>query len=64
VLVVGGDVVERRKVRTGRRRPGEVEIVSGLVAAERVVIRGVQNVRSGSVVREAPTFATTSPAGG
>ena len=52
LMVVGGDVVERRQIRTGRRRPGEVEIVSGLAASERVVIRGVQNVRSGATVRE------------
>ncbi len=57
VMVVGGNVVERRQVRTGRRRPGEVEIVSGLEAAERVVIRGVQNVRSGTTVREAAPAA-------
>ncbi len=53
LMVVVGDVVERRQVRTGRRRPGEVEIVTGLAASERVVIRGVQNVRAGSAVREA-----------
>ncbi len=53
VMVVAGGVVERRQVRTGRRRPGEVEIASGLAPAEKVVIRGVQNVRSGSAVREA-----------
>ena len=64
VLVVNADVVERRQVRTGRRRPGEVEIVSGLAASERVVIRGVQNVRSGSVVREAPAPVAVAPAGG
>jgi membrane fusion protein (multidrug efflux system) len=52
VLVVVNGVVERRKVKTGRRRPGEVEIVSGLVAHERVVTRGVQNVRAGTLVHE------------
>jgi membrane fusion protein, multidrug efflux system len=58
VMVVAGGVVERRQVHTGRRRPGEVEIVSGLAPAEKVVTRGVQNVRSGAPVREA------APAGG
>lgn len=52
VLVVVDGVVERRKVKIGRRRPGEVEIVSGLSPDERVVTRGVQNVRAGTTVRE------------
>jgi membrane fusion protein (multidrug efflux system) len=30
VFVVRDDVVERREVRTGKRRPGDVEIVSGI----------------------------------
>ena len=38
VLVVGPDnVVERRRVESGRRRPGEVEILDGLQAGERVI---------------------------
>lgn len=57
VLVVGeGDVVERREVRSGRRRPGEVEILEGLEEGERVITEGTQIARPGSVVRaiEAP----------
>lgn len=57
VFVVGeGNVVERREVRTGRRRPGEVEISDGLLDGELVITEGGQKVRPGSVVTlvEAP----------
>jgi membrane fusion protein (multidrug efflux system) len=51
VLVVGpDDVVEKRKVETGRRRPGEVEILGGLREGERVVAEGTQKARPGSRV--------------
>lgn len=51
VFVVRDDVVERREVRTGKRRPGEVEIVEGLREHEHVVIEGTQNVRDGTRVK-------------
>lgn len=51
VFVVRDGVVERREVRTGKRRPGEVEIVTGLREHEQVVIEGTQNVREGSRVQ-------------
>jgi membrane fusion protein (multidrug efflux system) len=53
VFVVRNNVVERREVRIGKRRPGFVEIVSGVAENERVVVDGTQNVRDGSVVQEA-----------
>ena len=50
-LVVGADGrVEKREVRTGRRRPGEVEIVDGLAPGERVVVEGTQKARPGQPV--------------
>jgi len=52
VFVVKNDVVARREVRTGKRRPGFVEIVDGVAEHERVVVDGTQNVRDGSVVQE------------
>lgn len=52
VFAVRDGIVERREVRTGKRRPGIVEIVAGLEANEHVVIEGTQNVRDGSAVRE------------
>ncbi len=53
VFVVRDNVVERREVRTGKRRPGYVEIVEGLAEHERVVVDGTQNVRDGNLVQEA-----------
>jgi membrane fusion protein (multidrug efflux system) len=51
VWVVGeGDVAELREVRTGRRRPGQVEILAGLDEGERVIVTGVQRARSGQPV--------------
>ena len=51
VLVVGADnIIEQRTVKTGRRRPGEVEILDGLEAGERVVVEGTQIARNGQAV--------------
>jgi len=44
------NVVSLREVQTGRRRPGEVEIISGLIAGERVITEGTQKVRPGQTV--------------
>jgi membrane fusion protein (multidrug efflux system) len=55
VFVVGADrVVERRLVQSGRRRPGEVEILEGLEPGERVVTEGTQKVRPGQQVEILP----------
>ncbi len=54
VFAVRDSRVERREVRLGRRRPGEVEITAGLQEGERVVVEGTQNVRDGMSVREQP----------
>lgn len=61
VFVVSDGVVERREVRMGKRRPGEVEIVAGLQEQEHVVVEGTQNVRAGSRVREQVQDATPGP---
>lgn len=53
VFVVADDKVERREVRIGGRRPGSVEVLSGLNAGEQVVVEGTQKVRDGSTVRVA-----------
>lgn len=52
VFVVGeGGLAQLREIQTGRRRPGEVEIVSGLSAGELVITEGTQSARDGHVVR-------------
>lgn len=51
VLVVGDDrTVEKREVRTGRRRPGQVEILDGLTPGETVIAEGTQKARPGEPV--------------
>jgi membrane fusion protein (multidrug efflux system) len=61
VFVANDGQVTRREVRTGRRRPGEVEIVDGLREGEHVVVEGTQNVSDGSAVRELPYAPPTEP---
>jgi len=57
VFVVGDDnKVEQRKVTVGARRPGKVEITSGLEKGERVIVRGINRVRSGQEVNVAETW--------
>jgi membrane fusion protein, multidrug efflux system len=52
VFVVGPDeIAELREVQTGRRRPGEVEIVQGLTQGERVITEGTLKARPGQAVR-------------
>lgn len=54
VLVVDASVdppvARRRAVIVGGRRPGDVEILEGLVAGDRVVIHGTQRARPGQPV--------------
>ncbi|MBT8131542.1 MAG: efflux RND transporter periplasmic adaptor subunit [Gammaproteobacteria bacterium] len=52
VLVVDtNNIVEKREINTGRRRPGEVEVLDGLQAGERVITEGTQKARPGNPVR-------------
>lgn len=46
-----GDKAERRQVRIGARRPGEVEILEGLAAGDQVITHGNDKVRPGQQVR-------------
>lgn len=52
-----GGKAQRREVRLGSRREGEVEVLDGLAAGDRVVSHGTQRVRDGqpfTVVEGAP----------
>lgn len=61
VYVVGDNqLVEKRVVKIGRRRPGEVEIISGLSAGERVIVDGTQKAREGQPVEILVREETTS----
>ncbi len=46
-----GHVAERREVRVGARRPGEVEVLEGLEADERVISHGGERLSEGQAVR-------------
>jgi len=63
--VAADDTVERVVVRLGARRAGEVEVLGGLVAGERIVVDGTGKLRPGARIAEAtPTAApaaTKSP---
>ncbi len=50
VFVIDGATAHQREIQTGRRRPGQVEVIEGLAAGEIVVIEGNQNLREGSTV--------------
>jgi membrane fusion protein (multidrug efflux system) len=51
VLIVGEDgIVQIREIRTGRRRPGEVEVLEGLSPGETVIVEGTQKARPGQPV--------------
>ncbi len=50
-VVAGNGAVEKREVHIGRRRPGAVEVVSGLAAGETVVAEGTQKARAGKPVQ-------------
>jgi multidrug efflux pump subunit AcrA (membrane-fusion protein) len=60
VLVVAGDAVEARAVRTGLSDDDDIEIRSGLAPGERVVARAGSFLRDGDRVR--PVLAAPSPA--
>ena len=57
------DRVEKREVRTGRRRPSLVEVLSGLRPGERVVAEGTQRVRPGEVVEILGQMSIAAEAG-
>lgn len=56
-FVVEDGVALKREIGIGRRRPGEVEVATGLVQGERVIVEGALKVRHESRVREAATPA-------
>jgi len=51
LFVVKDDAVTKREVKTGLRKPGIVQIISGLEEGELVVIEGALKLRDGSKVK-------------
>lgn len=65
VLVVGPDGrVDKRQVRTGRRRPGQVEILEGLAPGAVVVAEGTQKARPGETVEIVGRITAGAPGQG
>jgi membrane fusion protein (multidrug efflux system) len=52
-FVVADGVALKREITIGRRRPGEVEVSTGLSEGERVIVEGALKVRHEARVREA-----------
>ncbi|MCH9648589.1 MAG: efflux RND transporter periplasmic adaptor subunit [Deltaproteobacteria bacterium] len=51
LLVVAGDLVERRAIQIGGRQGKDVEILAGLSAGERVVVEGPESLSDGDRVK-------------
>lgn len=49
--------VEQVQVKLGARRPGEVEVLEGLAAGDRIVVDGTVKLRDGARIAEAPPAA-------
>ena len=65
VFVVQGDTVEKRRVRIGERRVGDVQVVEGLATGESVVTEGTQKLRDGAAItlQDSPPAPATAAAG-
>lgn len=50
VFIVRENKAVRKAIKIGRRHPGVVEVISGLVAGEEVVVEGALKLRDGSAV--------------
>jgi membrane fusion protein (multidrug efflux system) len=57
VFAVRDDKAVRIEVHTGRRRPGEVEVVNGLDEGDRIITEGTQKIRDGAPVKVVGTDA-------
>jgi len=62
LFVAEGETARRRAVTTGQRHADMVEIAEGVADGERVVTRGIQQLRDGAQIR--PIQATAEPADG
>lgn len=51
VFVVEGETAKKREITLGARRPGEVEVLKGLKAGEKIVTHGTLNIADGATVK-------------
>jgi membrane fusion protein (multidrug efflux system) len=64
VFLATDGTVEKRLVRIGQRRVGNVQIVQGLAAGDLVVTEGTQKLRDGSQVLVSKDGAGAPPEAG
>ncbi|CAB1075428.1 Probable Co/Zn/Cd efflux system membrane fusion protein [Olavius algarvensis Delta 1 endosymbiont] len=50
LLVSSENTVTKKEIAAGRRIPGKVEVISGLMEGDQVIIQGISRVRAGSTV--------------
>lgn len=62
VFVLDGDSVEKRLIRTGQRRVGDVQVLQGLAAGDMVVTEGTQKLRDGARVQVVDAAAEAASA--
>ena len=60
--VEAGDQVKEVPVKIGSRRFGEVEIVSGLKAGDRIVVEGTVKLRDGARIKDVGAKAAAGEA--
>lgn len=56
LYVIEGGIAKRRVVKLGERKPGLVEIVSGLSVGEEIVVAGQMKLFDGAAVRTTPAL--------
>lgn len=61
VYIIKDDVAVRKAIKLGRRQPGIVEVVSGLVEGEQIVVEGALKLREGSAVNIISSTSSASP---
>lgn len=59
VFVIEDNIAKRRYIETGRRKPGVVEVLSGIAENENVVVEGALKLREGAAVKVELTLAET-----
>jgi membrane fusion protein (multidrug efflux system) len=64
VYVVQDGIAAKTPITIGRRRPGEVEVITGLKNADRVIVEGTQKVRDRGKVYEVNETAAPENAPG
>ena len=63
VFVADDGVAQKRRIRIGQRRVGDVQVVEGLAAGEVIVTEGTQKLRDGAPIAPQAPAAVAGPKG-